>query len=1108
MYKQPITIKEALGDQFKDFISFCEISGKVYSSELNNVDYVAFRTRSGTSREYIKSIRLAIEEAVLSETGNSNNSISQNEEVVLDEVSNSNSLETSTEDTTTDLVDSALDECQEGSERNASLSQDPNIETISTYQDITNNQSKSTGVLIPQQEKNSYIEKTSNLAELVSTSGKSSLAELFNVDVENFSGVSISCLELSIRPTNRLLGARIITIDSLLGKTINELQTIHNMGIKTLIEILENTKNYVTDPKNIIANNNFAIENDAIFEPQDSIKMDDSYKSKVEAMLLGEHYSTEGFSEEQFLHFEKQKKAAEIIGEEICLNTLINPEYGSQIGAMLLDFSRPFLERNYLVDTVDSIIKKLSDSFRCLRVIPFIQVYSKKHNYRQPNIIDLYYKIDPRIKDIPLLYKTLSVSMNWEQLTIDVIAFLNWLNFDIHQLTTKILHDLQGFFTHRGERAFDVFNLRMRGETLESVASLYGITGERIRQIEKKVHYAFWRLYEKPDHDIILLISALRNGDNTLYYDEVKSIVGEEFATILWYCLRSKSEHEYYYYSKVFDAVIIKTTHTEDQSEDKLRSIVNSFISALPDIIEDSQKEYVISKLIPECNAPAEILDNAFNAEYQHSGKFYHKKRLTVSYMCDYVLLNRFQNGYKTADSFEASRFKQYLIEFFGDSAKSITNKALDAKVGTIGVLCDRGKYIHKDYLQVDQCVIDAINDYVDQSPRSLLPYGEIFEALKGIFEGTQITNRYLLQGALKKYGCRFSTGRDFVRKSQSVTMVDELETFVEERGVVHKSEILAEFTSLGEAGLGQVSARSENVFNIENGYYIHASLFDIQPEDYINLRKYLTDACKNIPINIRTVQNTIISRFPEFINRNDFDDRNKLYAALCYMFRGEFNFSRPYIAKLGAGDVTNRSVILQHIEDFDSIDIDELIDICDENNIRYISSFCLCQSVYPEFIRINKTTLLRKELTGITNEITDQAIHIINDMLTANDYVVGSRITDFLWFPQIEIDWNEFLLESLVTQSGNINIVYLIGDPLKHPNVAYVSDKYKNDTFNSLLIKILSEKVRKGMFMSKTEMRDWLKEEGFIDGKLPKFLESTKYFYVNETGVHCTVDE
>ena len=75
------------------------------------------------------------------------------------------------------------------------------------------------------------------------------------------------------------------------------------------------------------------------------------------------------------------------------------------------------------------------------------------------------------------------------------------------------------------------------------------------------------------------------------------------------------------------------------------------------------------------------------------------------------------------------------------------------------------------------------------------------------------------------------------LEKQRPLLLLTSSEAFVADRGVVHKSEIFAEFTSLGEAGLGQVVARSANVFNIDNGYYIHADQFDIQPEDYEALR-------------------------------------------------------------------------------------------------------------------------------------------------------------------------------------------------------------------------------------------------------------------------------
>lgn len=51
-----VRIADVITTKYSDFLSFCSASGKIFISELTNVDFVAFRTSSGQSRDYIKSI--------------------------------------------------------------------------------------------------------------------------------------------------------------------------------------------------------------------------------------------------------------------------------------------------------------------------------------------------------------------------------------------------------------------------------------------------------------------------------------------------------------------------------------------------------------------------------------------------------------------------------------------------------------------------------------------------------------------------------------------------------------------------------------------------------------------------------------------------------------------------------------------------------------------------------------------------------------------------------------------------------------------------------------------------------------------------------------------
>lgn len=60
-----VRIADVITAEYSDFLSFCSASGKIFISELTNVDFVAFRTSSGQSRDYIKSIRAMLDNPVV-----------------------------------------------------------------------------------------------------------------------------------------------------------------------------------------------------------------------------------------------------------------------------------------------------------------------------------------------------------------------------------------------------------------------------------------------------------------------------------------------------------------------------------------------------------------------------------------------------------------------------------------------------------------------------------------------------------------------------------------------------------------------------------------------------------------------------------------------------------------------------------------------------------------------------------------------------------------------------------------------------------------------------------------------------------------------------------
>lgn len=738
-----VRIADVITTEYSDFLSFCSASGKIFISELTNVDFVAFRTSSGQSRDYIKSIRAMLDNPVVAATTEvdavQKGSESEKNELQGDHFDAGEYLALEDQSTPSKTESTSWIQPNEQPVKNLEVALDET--SCSDRKNATENETadRTTEEIVVT---STGTETTASSLTGPSDDNEYTLAYLFDVKPSWFEDIGIIALNLGVRPTNCLNSAKIRTIAEVLARTTNELKAIKNMGVKSVNEIVQKVKDYVSDPANFDVATISDVSNRT--PKHERIELDPAFKSALEAMLMGDAYSTDGFSDNQMGHFEKLKDASETVGEDICFEAYLNPEYALTICNALMEFATPYIQyRNAMNEAVQKI-GNLPDSMRQLKAMPFIRAYSatagEKLSYLLSECSD-----DTTVEHIPLLYEKLRKEENMAVLTSDTNKFLGWLNFDVFTLISSISANIRSILAGRNERAIEIFALRSKGETLEAVGSLYGVTRERIRQIESKVHRTFWNVYEKQKYDLIMLVYALRNGDNVLHFDELKNTVGDEFAAVLWACIKHNQEHEHYYYSKTLDAIVVKTDDAENMSEAALLSTIDALLTTLPDVMLASEKESTIAELAEKNSIPKEALNSVFDSIYQQSENFLHRGRLTVVFMCEYVLKNRFQAGFKIADDFEADRFRQYMVELFGTCAKSITTRAIDADVGRLGVLCDRGKYIHPDYLVVDPSVIDTINDYIEASPRSLIPYGELFDALKEKFDGTQITNRFLL---------------------------------------------------------------------------------------------------------------------------------------------------------------------------------------------------------------------------------------------------------------------------------------------------------------------------------------------------------------------------
>lgn len=458
--------------------------------------------------------------------------------------------------------------------------------------------------------------------------------------------------------------------------------------------------------------------------------------------------------------------------------------------------------------TMKNLFRNLPDEIKNKRARPFLRACGLEYAK--------FFKMLP--EDLTLANLAEYVADNNLRFEAEEIKnFVEELRFEVRACTKKIIATL-----FKNDREFDVVRRRAKGATLDEIGKNLGVTRERVRQIESKSVKMFMK-YINSAKKIFYFLHALTDGKSLLTLNDAKNFLDAADAEMFWF-FAAKID----FLSRVlhFDKEINSFVFDDGIALDE-----NELIKNLPDVMEENIFEEAVTNLAREKNCYVDLIKIKLAKFYERSGKIFYRGRLTLTFKCAYVLKERFQNGYKIADETFYSRFVRYLREIFDEKA-SINQRALDAIISRVGFLCDRGKYIHPDFVHISPKIIERVKNFIDESDRTAIFYKEIFESLKNIFVDTQITNHYFLQGAIKFYELPYILRKDYLTKSSEIDMGKEFDNFVAERGEVSFQEIKENFISFKDFNIAFLVGRCSEIIRVGDGSLIHASRLNLKNDE------------------------------------------------------------------------------------------------------------------------------------------------------------------------------------------------------------------------------------------------------------------------------------
>lgn len=807
--------------------------------------------------------------------------------------------------------------------------------------------------------------------------------ERYNLNADEYEGVSVTTLPFSVRVINRFMGNGITTVAALLKTTPSALMKLKGFG-----------KNCLDEVDAFCAKLN---EDDSISAAQDknvspcTSSLFINHRNEIAVGDFSVFYEME-LSESEVDMLQRYRDSYDILGEELVFECISSTENVIPIIEMFAEYQNQ--------------IKKHIEIWELANALPNARKSNKAFGYINAFTLDENER--SMLKSICESEETTLLSMAGTDKIDDVSIyillkrFFKWCAFDLEKEINDLFDNL-----YSNERIRTVTQLRSRKQTLEQVGGTLGVTRERVRQIEAKAKRMFSRLHSRIR--IISKIAAERNGDTILTPVEIEEYCGEHTSDLLFFLQSYESAN--YTYDRQLDVFIL--------GDDSVTGRVQSSIETLPEIVKASQISNVLGEAAEEADIPLEMLEKAFLDAYRLTGEVYHRYRLSLATIYERVLDTHYPQGFKAYDSAEINRFREIIADEYGDVGLPANDHALTSRVASICILCGKGVYRLKKKDYIPRKLADKICKYIENSENTIFLTNTLFSVFEEELLSVGIDNKYFLQGVLHElFADKFVFRRDYISKDVDVTSVySAVVDFIKKSNFpVSKAQIQEAFPGITEIVIN-FSVGDPNVLNYF-GEYLHASKLNILDNEKTYLFNVINALTSDGEAHHgREIYEIISHQKSEILTRNAAMYPFSAFSVVEFLFRDKFQFSRPYVAKNGVEIGRPAERLHDLIYSGDEFTVSKISEFGRDNHFQIYSLLEYVNGCNDEFLLIDDDTMMKIDRTGIDEVIAHQVEDIISDSISETTLVKNLSIWADL--PSIKVPWTEWLIYSVIFKWG-----------------------------------------------------------------------------------------
>lgn len=782
-------------------------------------------------------------------------------------------------------------------------------------------------------------------------------------------------------------------------------------------------------------------------------------------------------------------QAKEDLGKDLCIEFLNNPEATSDFSEVLS------LIRNSMIfyQRYESALNNIHPSMQSAKIAPLFRIF--QNNILPKDIEILPDPLQTFEKNSVVFVCDLKI-MNSSPISKDLrgplLDFLQWISDDkIAQLQNEFRKLINN------ERLEKILRLRANGATLDISGREYGITRERVRQIEAKLLRKFNNLMVKILPHYILLSYSKHNYFLTA--EDIKQKV-EEFPDIFIYCLKNTRSERIKWSNELKGFAVAETQWLEELSD-----YVETMIPGRFDDEELSQQISNIYELL-DIDIDRNIIRQMILSRFDLTGSIYTRNKMTKSDIYLAILEKYYPDGIKLYDDGEMKRFRNLAGVMFGEVQLPENNRAIEARIADSTVLCGRGKYILPKFINFDENLLNKIYRFIKFSERNTIMFTELYERFRDeLLARTQIDSRYFLQGVLRyKYENDFTFTKDAIvkdtneKKDTKALICD----YIKGKSVlVTKNEIMEAFPGVSDAVLSMIITNTPEILIWGFGKYIHIDQLMFENNEIERFRKLLDSCIAQGSVSSRQIFNEIYLQESDFLIRNNVEGHNALYSLLYYWFRDNYEFNRPFIAPKGSTVTNFKAVIRDYISGFEKLYICDFKDFIESIRTSNCTVSSLIDEISDEFLRIDDDLLYRRDKLNLSDDIIQNIEETTLTIMGEKGYISAKKPFDFIFYPDVGVKWTPFLIVSIIKSCGkHLKIIDTVKD-YRYLNEIIINSSLPIDEYDELLKYALKREANYSKFKNPDEIKDFLLTEDLISVNIPQSLFDKGYIIESKRG-------